>query len=1287
MSMNRDTTSPCSEPSLPGNAVKTSGSPQLLESPSVTGSADPLCGSSVEAKVTGVPSHQADKFPALPSKKLVGKNMAVPPSNKEWANGVCGRLNMTTSSFKEKAPHQSKSHGANAPTWAEALFEKKSSPKKSEASKLPKKQCYTTKKRSKKNRTKVDAGMEMPTKATEVDDSVIEPNEAPEVSEETNVDVGMEKLFVAGEVAKAKNGDDGMVEPIEATEVDAGVTKPNEAPEVSEETNVEDSMKKPFVTAGFNVEITQPNEAAEVSKEANAVAGMILPDMAVEVSKESNIDDDGLRKPSMATGVSHEFQVDDGIVKSTNVLKETDVDTSNIEPNGAAVAFQETRVDNGIKPNVPAEVSKGKPRPPKHRSRKNKKRSRKTKRSNSSCCIQPEKSNEKGQQNIFEASTEAELITKLAFDIEIPENFDWAESGARTDAGDDDFFAHFEIKSNGEVNGEKSETSSIRRINVVEVAEDIGRLDAPEITEVGVAGDVALLECNDEKYEISNTSSVCAAEDVQDTMRLQTIEEIDTLSVDTEKVKFFLCLETIEEVDTPGIDEEVQFNTHLEASGMVNIPSKDAAQSIVQFGVGGTCENRRVDVEASRTNTQLPGIEIATGPCIDDAEVAESSMNLNESIWTSNNSFADVEATKIILQLLDIAPDIDQEAGESTQLEVSETFDMSRDVVHQDISPFEAVEEAEHLSVDFAEYGKALMHLEVSEIKTTTFEGALQIKERETPQTTNAPVYCSLGSNMDLEVHKEADNIDNYDPSGFIELEAYEEHDTPVNRCSLSLDIINGAVENSGEHSFEFATEEASYPSFGFARDLTLLSLVVFLVWSIKTSIILKSCLVIYFFQPKVIESTSNPSLSQEDQTKKQLEAIELENNSNDFREEQDNLHLEANGTTRCPCYGLLWDITLIGLVFLLVWVLSGSITLKTCLFCFLVRPEVDRKVSYPGKHDQHPQGMVNLEDDNTVYRSSLSKENRFYFKYYPSFGLFLNNSEQGITIDADAEARDIDFKNLSMEETNSAFVKRTLNSDDEVLDNKTLTRTIGLFQIDHSTECQALQNDSPKLELVEYIDFPEKLETQLFHKLLSTDFDENLGGSFQRESGFQERTSQALFNALNDAFFEASIFNLTSDLPEGQINLQTSRSSLHSGQFSNGSTSPTKLSLRRFKTNETSATSADNCDQGHDKYFLLMAHQSIYALELDTIYQNIPNPESKLDLARCCGAYSKARVGGLEPRSATNNSIQFGILLVVVFQLIVLLVDCGISRTSTPRFPNRCLWIAFSVVSWILSR
>ncbi|ODV76867.1 uncharacterized protein CANTADRAFT_335212 [Suhomyces tanzawaensis NRRL Y-17324] len=38
---------------------------------------------------------------------------------------------------------------------------------------------------------------------------------------------------------------------------------------------------------------------------------------------------------------------------------------------------------------------------------------------------------------------EAEMISKLAFDIEVPLDFNWAESGARTDAGDDDFFSHF----------------------------------------------------------------------------------------------------------------------------------------------------------------------------------------------------------------------------------------------------------------------------------------------------------------------------------------------------------------------------------------------------------------------------------------------------------------------------------------------------------------------------------------------------------------------------------------------------------------------------------------------------------------------------------------------------------------------------------------------------------------------------------------------------------------------------------------------------------------------------
>ncbi|ODV79116.1 uncharacterized protein CANTADRAFT_6292 [Suhomyces tanzawaensis NRRL Y-17324] len=854
---------------------------------------------------------------------------------------------MTTSSFEEKAPHQSRTPGAIAPTWAEALFEKKSSPTKSKASKLRKKQCYTVKKRSKKTGTKVGAGMEMPTKATEVDNGVIEPIMAAEVSEETNVDVGMEKLFVAGEVAKAKNGDDGMEKPSEATEVDAGMIEPIVATEVSKETAVEVGIIKSI-----------------------AFARMINPNDCLNI-----------RAPKFSNS----------------------------------------------------------------RARKNKKKSGKTKKVKYSSFIQPME-NDKGQQRSVDKYADITHFETLEdnnssmehADIECLETF--AVEAPR------DVEEHADIPTDI-----AEEHATFMHLATIEAATPIIEL-----------ADTAHLET----VKVDNRS--IDTEKHANTPYIETIEELNTPEVDAEELKFFLDLEIIKDVYTPKFDEKVKFILHLE-----------------------TIE----EVEEVDT-TEINDIEVQIFP-----------------------------------------------------------------------------------------------HLEaIGEEKIAFVEDPLDV---EAAETTNIPGFRILELEMELRVHTETNNKD---PYGFIELEACEKLNTLGTESSLNLVEIDGAVENPYENTFESAMylEEANYPCFDFVRDFVLIILAFFVVWSIKTSCILKSCFFLFILKHDFKPITTNLGHSQNGGNKERLETSgTLDNDSNGFQEEH-KLHFEAKASGKANLSDNLAHDS------------KGIKHSETEMVATITKCEFQSSLDYFNIVEGFCFG-------DSFDRFSPSKENGNYFKHYPSLGLFLNNSEKDLIIADNVliEASNTAVEDIPMESTDSGFGMHSPNSDTNMR--------------------------------------PKNIES-VIHKT-------------------------------ND-------LNLVSNQLEVLPQLQTSRVSLQSGNFSNGSTSPTKLSLRRLMSSATSVSLEENGNQ-NDEFFLLEVHQSIFELELelDPIYQNIPNPGPSLDWIKYSVAYSEVRVGGLVPRHATNNSIQFGTLLVLVIQLIVLLVDCVISITSFPRFQNLSLWTAFGIVTRLLSR
>ncbi|ODV82195.1 small oligopeptide transporter [Suhomyces tanzawaensis NRRL Y-17324] len=972
----------------------------------------------------------ADKFPALPSKKLVGKNMAVPPSNKEWANGVCGRLNMTTSSFEEKAPHQSRTPGAIAPTWAEALFEKKSSPTKSEASKLREKQCYTVKKRSKKTGTKVDAGMEMPTKATEVDNGMIEPIVAAEVSEETNVDVGMEKLFVAGEVAKAKNVDEGMIESSESTEVDDGVIEPIVAAEVSEETNVHVGMEV----------------ANDVSRE-EIVDGMEKPSEATEV-------DAGMIEPIVATEVSKETAVEVGVIKS--------------------IAFARM-----INPNDCLNIRA--PKFSKSRARKNKKKSGKAKKAKSSCFIE-HMENEKGHQTNDEVDADIAHLETDELDTHADtSHFDTVEENTPDVAEEDPGILHL----------------------------DTVDADTPEVD----------------------------AEELNFFLDLETIEDVeeaDTPEVDDEKVKFVLRLETIEEVeevDTPDVDaEEVKLNLYLGTTEEVDTPSvaaeDDADATHFEAKANGKATDTCVNVEATQTLTQLLGIGMVTSPCFDEVEVVEVITPLVDIGMATNSS---AEATKTLMQIPDseMTNQPDADAAQSTMLAKSN--------------------EADTHSIEVLETAEILLQLAASGSYTNSAEAQDITYMPDRGKDTNQSNVCSLppleleadaatdafGGGGTIEtVHLEGcantNEFSDAAPQDFIELQSFvKENYSSKNDFIGTGSELEGVVEKTGEHLLEFPMNLASsgkvnHPSLEFLRDIMITILVVLLVWSIKNSVILKAYLFYYLF---ILDS----------------------------------------GMNFTP--GMSWNF--------------GSLC------------EIDYTA-----HVDVLEGIPKRE----IMAESTDVPDEVDVQLSPRSSNLVENPEA----DYDEGVIPFDLKEL--------FTKSDLHLETQDI----VSVTKNYLQV-----------------------FPNGLA--LFSN---------------------EQASTLQFQGLDASVRSSPIIKLD--------------------YFSNGSTSPTKLSLRSFKPVDTSASFEGN---SKDAYFLLEVQQSIDALELDSTHQNVLNPEPKLDWIKHSEAYTEARVGGLEPRYATSSGIEFGMMVVVVLQLLVLMVDCVVSKTSFPRFQQLGLWTAFSIVSWLLFR
>ncbi|ODV78933.1 uncharacterized protein CANTADRAFT_26044 [Suhomyces tanzawaensis NRRL Y-17324] len=81
-----------------------------------------------------------------------------------------------------------------------------------------------------------------------------------------------------------------------------------------------------------------------------------------------------------------------------------------------------------------------------------------------------------------------------------------------------------------------------------------------------------------------------------------------------------------------------------------------------------------------------------------------------------------------------------------------------------------------------------------------------------------------------------------------------------------------------------------------------------------------------------------------------------------------------------------------------------------------------------------------------------------------------------------------------------------------------------------------------------------------------------------------------------------------------------------------------------------------------------------------------MPNPDLRIIWMKYSEAKTEAGVGGLMPVNANTESVEFGILLVLIFQLIVLAVDCVTTRTSPTWFGDIRMKSVLGIVLGLLS-
>ncbi|ODV80311.1 uncharacterized protein CANTADRAFT_25938 [Suhomyces tanzawaensis NRRL Y-17324] len=248
------------------------------------------------------------------------------------------------------------------------------------------------------------------------------------------------------------------------------------------------------------------------------------------------------------------------------------------------------------------------------------------------------------------------------------------------------------------------------------------------------------------------------------------------------------------------------------------------------------------------------------------------------------------------------------------------------------------------------------------------------------------------------------------------------------------------------------------------------------------------------------------------------------------------------------------------------------------------------------------------------------------------------------------------------------------------------------LCEIDYTADCDSLKGSSKSKILVESTDVPDEVDVRFSHNSFNLDENPEVEGAeaitslnLNESNNSSSNLHQNINCVTNDAFIHGLELSadeiVNSQFRDFGVSKRNSSTSLHSDISWNGLSTPTKLSLRRVTSPDSPASFEVGFNHFHDQGFLLGVHQATSPLELDTIIQNMPNPDPRMVWKTYPEASTEAGVGGLTPVNANNDSMQFGILLVVIFQLIVLAVDCVTTRTSPTWFGNFSMWSVFGIV------